>query len=478
MKIALVYLSNNFGEIFPVGLLSIASMLNHKYPQHGVEIVDANFDDPLQKIIGSEYDMIGISSMTVEYERASMLAREIKRRFSTPVILGGVHISLLPSSLRECFDIGVLGEGEEVFCELVQIYETKRIFLHEDLIDIKGLVYRHNGNLITTPRRDCLESLDMIPKYDYSLVNPGYFRMRPLIVWAAFGKEAIMLTSRGCPYKCVFCSTTQFWKKARFLSVERIIAEMQDLVENYGATHILLWDDLFTVNKIRLRKLAQEFRNSGLHTKVKLSCQSRANLVDDELCEVLTSLNIRVVSFGFESGNARVLKYLKGGSVTVEQNTRAIETCVRHGLKPVGSLIFGSPTETLAEMEETINFIDKARKLGAYSIWIFVMTPFPATQIWEIAKSRGKVSEEMNFDLLDHSAVYNPLLLDEGIDRGEFRRLFFRCRRHLFHFRIKKVFDLLKNNPVRTIRLVVFSLLPQIRKLIKMHQVKKIEASH
>lgn len=455
MKIGLVYLNNSNSQIFPVGLLSIAAMLRSRLPQHTVEIVDINVEDPFEKAITSPYDIIGISSMTIEYELATALARHIRVHTSAPIVLGGVHISTLPGSLRDCFDVGVVGEGEEAFCELVSVCEAKGNLQPANVSQIEGIVYFDQNGVRMTPRRRLVEPLDVVPKLDYSLIHPDYFRFRPLVVWGERGREAIILTSRGCPYKCAFCSTTQFWDRVRFFSIKRVIDEITDLVNRYRVDHIQIFDDLLTINENRLRQFAEEFRKNSLHEKVKLTCQSRTNLVDDELCETLTSLNIGVVSFGFESGNNRVLQYLKGGLVTVEQNKKAIETCVRHGFKVVGSVMLGSPMETLAEMEDTIRFVDQARRLGAYSIWSFVTTPFPATQMWDIAKSRGKVSDNMDFNLLTHEAISSPLLLDDDIDREQFRRVFRRCRRHLLYYRINIIAHLFRGDPFGTLLLVL-----------------------
>lgn len=152
-----------------------------------------------------------------------------------------------------------------------------------------------------------------------------------------------------------------------------------------------------------------------------------------------------------------MLRFLKCESVTVKQNEQAVATCARHGLKVVGSLIFASPGETLAEMRDTIAFIDYTKKAGADRIWSFVMTPFPGTRIWEIAKERGKVSDDMDFDLLSHQAVDNPLLLDATIEKEAFQQVFNEGRKHLHYYKWKKVFSMFRNSPLRTIVLVFSS---------------------
>ena len=446
----------NKGKIFPVGLVSIASTIRKRFAQHQVEIVDINFESNLfLTILARKYDLIGISCMTIEYEKATVLAKQIKDHSNIPIILGGVHISTLPVSLRECFDIGVLGEGEETFCRIVDLYEKKHGFFPSDLKDIEGIVYRVEDRVYQNHPAELIEPLDSISELDYSLINQRYFRSQPLISWGECGRQASILTSRGCPYKCIFCSTTQFWHKIRYFSIERIITEIKNLVENYKVDRILIYDDLFTLNKNRLVNFARVFRKESLHKKVKFACLARTDLVDDEICEILKSINVKLVYFGFESGNEKILRYLKGGSVGVEQNKRAIDICIKHDLEVIGSLIFASPTETLEDMKDSIKFIDYSKKAGASRIWSCIMTPFPGTKIWEIAKERGKVKDEMNFNILSQQAVDNPLLLDDTIDKKVFKQLFFHAREHLHYYKWGRLLSMLKNSPFRTIKFIL-----------------------
>ncbi|MFQ5903448.1 MAG: hypothetical protein ACE5JO_07145, partial [Candidatus Binatia bacterium] len=129
-------------------------------------------------------------------------------------------------------------------------------------------------------------------------------------------------------------------------------------------------------------------------------------------------------SFGFETGSNKVLRYLKGGNVTVEDHKNAIWLCREYGIKVYGSLMFGSPTESIDDMKETQRFIDFAIENKCNKIWAFVLTPLPKTPIWEIAKQRGKVSDNMDWDLLDWNSCENPMLLEPDIDLDEFKAIF------------------------------------------------------
>jgi len=465
MKVGLVYLNENKGACPPLGLMSIATYVTQNMSSCQVEIIDVNFEDAYAKLESTEYDLIGLSAMTIDYNRAIDLACRIKHIMKVPIVIGGVHISTLPESLKECFDIGVIGEGEQIFLELLQLYERVGSLDHEHLTNIDGLVYIHGGRIFRTEERKLIEPLDLIPVPDTSFISTRYFAFKPLIPWGEFGREAIILTSRGCPYKCVFCSTTQFWKKIRFFSPEHVVEEVKGLIDKFNIDHIQIFDDLFTINKKRLKTIAEAFKKYDITKRVKFACQLRANLVDDELCGILEGMNVAIASFGFESGSDKVLKYLKAGSVSVEQNKNAIKICRKHGLKVVGSLIFGSPGETVEDMEKTIEFIDFSKKAGADRIWSFVMTPFPGTQVWEVAKNRGKVNEDMDFGMLSHQAVDNPLCLDESIGKEVFKKIFYKGRAHMNYYKWKKLWSMLKKHPMRTANMILHEPLEYLKKV-------------
>ena len=204
--------------------------------------------------------------------------------------------------------------------------------------------------------------------------------------------------------------------------------EIKDRVENYDIDHFQITDDTFVINKKRLKELAKRLGKEGLRGKISFSCQPRANLMDDEMMKILKDLNIKSMNFGFESGSERILKWLKGDTVTVEDNKKACLLGKKYGIKVYGSFIFGSPGETIEDMKKTLELIKFMYKNGAYKLWHFVMTPFPGTVIWEIAKERGKVNDDMDWKLLRHENYKKPLLLDDNITLEGFQKVYFEAR--------------------------------------------------
>lgn len=152
-----------------------------------------------RQAIRTATDLVGVSASSLNIKQAVTLAREIKKHRPLPLLLGGVHISALPLTLPDEFDVGVIGEGEQTFIELLQAFQADGGLAPERLRRIPGLVFREAGRLVQTPRRPPIADLSEVPPPDRSVLR-GDFR------------RAHVLTSRGCPYHCRFCSSRVFWE--------------------------------------------------------------------------------------------------------------------------------------------------------------------------------------------------------------------------------------------------------------------------
>src|SRR3989344_106130 len=446
MKIALINLNRyNNGDTPPLNLISIATYLNKHLNFCDIKIFDVNFEDVVLSVKLFDPDLIGFTAMTVDYALAIELSKKIKLFKNIPIVIGGVHISTLPISMERSFDMGIIGEGEETMLDIVKLYNKNNKFDNKTLSNVKGIIFRDSeGKLIMNKRRDPIYPLDKLPMLDKSLIDKRYMKKK-VLPDGSYGILAHLLTSRGCPYKCVFCSTSVFWgNKLRYHSPERIASEILDYIKNYNAKYIIIWDDLFAYKKI-IRELSDIFKKYKI--KIPVTCNLRANLVDDELCVLLKEMGVVRVCFGFESGSDRYLKYLKAGSVTLDDIHKAILTCKKHGLFIGGSLIFGGPGGKLGDMKDTLKLIDFMIDNGVDNVWSFVMTPFPGTEIWEIAKKRGKVNDfQMDWSLLSHQNMNNPTLLDDNISIDDFKSVFIQSRIKQQHFRWKKIkYDIVHN---------------------------------
>jgi radical SAM superfamily enzyme YgiQ (UPF0313 family)/Tfp pilus assembly protein PilF len=330
------------------------------------------------------YDLVAISSTSQNYTKAKEIAREIKRRKSqTITVIGGHHVTYLPDTLTEDFDIGVIGEGEKTFGELVEAFQEKKCVLDPECFrDIKGIVYWESGKLRKTERRELIEPLDTLP-------HPA----------RSSGESQYLFTSRGCPYHCSFCSSSAFWGKTRFFSAEYVVEEIEQILRMFpGIKQIPIWDDLFIANKPRLRKIIELLEAKGIPQKVTFSFSIRANLVDEEMTLALKRLNVIGVAFGAESGSDRILRLMNKGATTVE-NQRAIDLLSKHHIPVMCSFVVGWPSETEEEAKSTFEFILAnyiAGKLPASNA-INILMPIPGTPVWDMAIQEGLIDLN-NFD--------------------------------------------------------------------------------
>lgn len=317
--------------------------------------------------------LIGMASTTESFTEVSKLALEIKRRFDIPIIMGGQHISLFPEQLPESIDAGVIGEGEQTLLELIEHFSGKGIIGDES---IDGIVYRESGKIIKTNNRKLIEPLDSIPMPDLELLEidesgPGH-----------------ILTSRGCPYKCVFCASSSFWKYTRFFSPERVVDEIMFIEEKYKRNFILIYDDLFTADLNRVVEISDLICSAGLNKKITFECLSNVNLFTPEIADALRRMNVLRISFGMESGSPKVLNYLKEGKVTHEKIKKAVSLAVDRGFEVLGSFMIGVPCEDKDDLLKTYHFI---KNLRLTEIGVNVATPYPGTKLWDDSVKAGYI---------------------------------------------------------------------------------------
>lgn len=461
LKIALISLQQDAEKVPPLGLVYLATYLREKagIEHENIKIIDRTFTNVNESIKQFSPDIIGFTSMTIDYGKVIKFAKTLKKDYDVPYLIGGVHVSSLPESFNPVFDLGVIGEGEETLKELVLLYAKKRKYLIQDLKEIKGLIFPiDKQELFLTPRRELIENIDDIPIPDFKFLNRIYFKKMEILSTASVGKRLHLISSRGCPYKCLFCSTSHFWGKIRFHSAEYTAKMIRKAIDELGVNTVGFLDDLFAVSYERLNLLKNTFKKYGIFEHIQsIDCTQRTNLMNDRICEAINELKITALNFGFESGSDKVLREIKCNTTSVDINKNAILLCKKHGIGAFGSLMYGVPNETIEDMKKTNDFIDFAIEHRAKYIWSFVATPFPATPFWEIALHRRKVNNKMDWNLLSHHNVENPLLLDEGIDREEFKRVFLEGRKKLRKMKIRLVKEFIFKNPIDTLNLLTRS---------------------
>lgn len=408
MKIALINLEENFGCL-PIGIAYLAAFVRKYGGFNDIKIIDR--ENPIEAVQMYKPDIIGISAVSEQYCRAKKLASKLKEVSNAPLVIGGAHISALPENLQTSgFDVGVIGEGEQTFLELLNYFKENRNLEPKCLKKIKGLVFLgKNKKVLFTGKRELIKNLDSIPFPALDLLKMKEFYLVPGPVDAGIiGVRGYVITSRGCPYRCVYCGSNSIWGKCgtRWHSAERVVSDIKRWVKIYKANHFAVYDDLMIVNKPRLRKIVELLEKEGLAKKTDFELYGRANIMDDETCRLLKQMNITSISFGLESGSQKVLDYLKKRTATVEQGKSAVKLCHDYGFKVSGLFILGSPGETEEDMKKTIEF---AKDSNLSTIQAYQATPLPGTEMWQTALKQKTIKK----DFYEYPNQGNVLQLNE-----------------------------------------------------------------
>ena len=397
--------------LVPLSLGYLAGYL-HKYGIDN-EIYDEQLgsidQEKLRWFINKQgFRVIGISSTTMYIARAmaiAEMAKEISKEVK--IILGGVHPTVMPEDClkNNNVDIVVRQEGEITLYELMKFYKGEI-----NLQEIDGISYRANGNIVHQPNRSMIQDLDSLPPFPYHLfaANKDKYRFQ-------------VLSSRGCPFRCIFCSARSITgHKVRYHSAERVVNDIEYITNELKKNKIAFADDTFTVNKKHVREICHLLIKKGIHNKVPLYCAARGDTVNRELLETMKMAGFEGLYFGIETGTDRLMEIIQKGE-SVEKNVTAVKLAHKVGLKVRGTFLLGLPTETKEDSWKTIKL---AIKLPLNFASFSIATPFPGTRLAEIAKEEGFENQDFSkFDiaggLLDKEIPYIP----KGRTYEELRKL-------------------------------------------------------
>lgn len=361
-----------------MGISYLASQLCHSGFDN-VDIADLNFEisDPqnvfkraVELIEKRNADILGITCWTVHLPFCLEFVKIYKKKYpDVKIIMGGIHASALPEDIMKLCpaDIIVRGEGEETLVDLLRAIEKNK-----DLGEIPGITYRKDKAIHHTQDRPLIKNLDDIPFPAYDLLPPieEYQPLNRKYVFSVLG-------SRGCPYKCIFCSSNRLWKFQRQRSPENVLSEIEFLKNKYELGFVRFEDDSITIYREWALKLFASLRELSIN----FDCLTRIDKVDSELLKIMRNAGCEGVYHGIESASPRLWKVLHKGFpewVNIEYIKNLIEEEVSLGLNPTVSAMIGIPTETKEEIELTFDLMCDLKRLGARTqLWI--MTPYPDT---------------------------------------------------------------------------------------------------
>lgn len=399
----------------PLGLALIAAVLEKAgYP---VSLLDANAlginpEDIPGMAAGA--DVIGITAMTPTISTALRIAGYIKKA-SPPlkIIMGGAHATMLPRETMASgpdIDVIVSGEGDETILDVLKAIEE-----NQPLDSVPGIYYRDQETIKQTTERTSCADMDALPYPAFHLLP--WKRYRPHPPHGLSMPFAAVVTSRGCPYHCAYCSKPVFGSRFRAQSPSRVVDELAYLKDKYGVKEIAFYDDSFTLDKKRVHAIADRIISSGL--KMSWTCETRVNLVDKALLRRMKQAGCYAVAYGIESADPDIIKTLHKDT-TIEQVEESVRNSRDAGLQVIGYFMLGSPGETPDTIRKTIEF---AKKLKVDFAQFSVTTPFPGTELYDIYMRNRK--EEISWDSFVYAGTDNPttpLFESDKLTRDDLKR--------------------------------------------------------
>ena len=379
-----------------------------------VRIADLNFDEQAMDsfqtlLLNHAPDLVGISSTTVSFPQALRLARLSKKALPhVPTVLGGCHVSFTAEeTLREhtCVDFVVRGEGEQTLQELAACVQKGQA--PEGIL---GVSYRRNGDIVQNPSRPFIRDLNSLPwpaRHLMDLKQPSY------------NAPGALITSRGCPGRCIFCSAGAMGgHRYRIRKPELVVDEMEYLHHEHGFRRLAILDDTFTALPKKLTLPAcREIKRRGL--QIVWSCESRVDVATPEVLDAMREAGCDRVQFGVESGSPRVLATLRKG-ITLDQVRRAVKYAAGLGMQVYCSFIIGHPDETEEDARQTIDFIHEIRRLGARFAALVFLVPFPGTEVYKQREAYGLTLHETNWIKFVPS---NPIISTRHLAREKLLQL-------------------------------------------------------
>ena len=399
----------------PLGLAYIAAVLEQKY--YHVEIIDCvveGFDTetdfneiviygmPITQLINyiEEYkpDVIGISCMfSIIDSIIRDLSRNIKEKYpGLIIVLGGTHATVMAEQLiREPFvDYIVRGEGEHAFLELIEYIEKKRA-----VETVRNLTWINNGKIFSTPQV-YIQDIDKLPLPARHLLNiEEYIRIGHRDGLTKKGiRTTTLITSRGCPAKCIFCSIHTVWGyRFRRHSQEYSLNEIKHLREKYGIEHLIFQDDNLTLDKNRAEAIFTGIIDSKYHISWTAPNGIAIWALDDELLKLIKKSGCYRFVFAVESGDPVTLKNIIHKPLQLDKVNQIVKACRNLRIPTTAFFVIGLPGETMEAMKRSMKY---AENLDVGSLSISIASPYPGTPLYEICEREGYLIDDFQFDKL------------------------------------------------------------------------------
>ncbi len=383
-------------------LAAIAENLGHEVKIIDGEVENMPLEEMIEETAAFKPDLIGITATTPFYHIVSQLGQGLKQRISkVPIIIGGAHITILKEKAFEpCFDYAFIGESDCSFPLFLKQYEKKG-----NISEVKGMLFRENGKVIFTGEPDPIFDLDSLPLPARHLLKMDKYQIGTLQGTKTF---APIMTVRGCPFRCIFCSRKIFGSTFRKRSPELVLEEIKSIINKYNIRHFIFLDDTLTLDRNHILRICQLLEENKLN--ITFEGSTRANLIDEEIVSRMVRAGLIRISFGLESVDENIRRIMKK-DVPLESYIAANRLTNKYGIETLNSCMIGLPGETVETIKKTLSFLRDSREIKQANISIAV--PYPGTELYEMAK-RGDYGLKLLIDDFSKFRRYNCATMQVG----------------------------------------------------------------
>jgi radical SAM superfamily enzyme YgiQ (UPF0313 family) len=395
----------------PLGLAYIAAVL--KRASHKVTLIDANAlrmgpEQVLERVAALSPDVAGITCVTPLYPVVVHMCRSLKKRLpGVTVIVGGPQVTIMPELTMQnpAFDFGIAGEAEIAMPQLLDVLSG-----NGSPETIGGVLHRTGDTVLSSGAAE-LMAIDEIPfPFRQGLPNERYFDLT-----TESRRVSSIMTARGCPYACSFCERYIRGGHYRMRSADNVVAELQELVDTYGCTEVVIYDDTFTANKRRTAEICELILERGL--KFRWDCRTRVDCVEPGLLALMARAGCSRISYGVESASEDVREEFNK-RITLEQVQQAFEWTRAAGIRILGYFMLGAPGETRESIERTLALSVTLNPDFAY---YSIVVPYPGTDLYDRALERGLIGHDYWRDFVESEGTLSepvPMFEHDDVTRS------------------------------------------------------------
>jgi len=384
----------------PVGLAQLAGYLGAK--GYNIQVIDAvasgyTFNEVISLIKQYDPTVIGISIPFSEMIDSGKQMLKLCREYfpNTLLLCGGYHVRIRPEDIANYCDLTVIGEGEVTTSEILERYLSG-----QDLNAIDGTAFN--------PSRELLKDINL----PFPAWNLMPFREYNMTMYLSTKERAFPLqTGYGCPFACTFCCNSKIKEPVRYKDIDHVIAEIQNVIDNYGVRAFHIWDETFTLDRARVEKFCLKIMDLDIHW----SAQTRAGLLNKDLLDLMKKAGCVRMSIGVESGNSTILKSINK-NIDLQEAVETIKLIKEAGMVSYAGFMIGHPDDTIETVWETIKF---SGELNSDFVSFRIAIPYPGCVFNDIALQKGRILTDDLSEYRDDNVVYIP----EGLEGQDLKKL-------------------------------------------------------